>query len=389
MKITQMIRINGAGSKRPQLNVPVERLELDPLNPRLPSEYQGKNQNELVYALHRLFELEEIALSLAENGYFDEEPLVAIPSALPKQLAEMSSDEIEKSQEYTDYINNPNTKFIVVEGNRRLSTIKLLLDKGLRIEAKIKAQFNYDLKPGVLEDISILPVIIYPKRKDVLPYLGVRHITGIKKWDSYAKASYIASMVASGNTMEQVQEIVADKKNSARKFYLCYKIVQQAQDQLEIDTKQAIDNFSYLLLATGNNPYKDFLGLPYSLKEVDFNNQIVPKEKLENLANLFSWLYGDEKNDKVIKESRDITNKLAHVLGNEEAIKYLNDNRDLDGAFDRSGGEERLVETYLGRANMNLEKSLQNLHRHKDSDPVKKEINRLKENIEVITKISS
>ena len=74
----------GFGRKRPQLNVPIERLHLDPANPRLPEEIQGRKEDALLDHLYHHFDLEEIAAPMAENGYFDEEQLVAVPNDLPK-----------------------------------------------------------------------------------------------------------------------------------------------------------------------------------------------------------------------------------------------------------------------------------------------------------------
>ena len=72
--------------KRPQLDVPVERLHLDPANPRLPEEIQGKGEPELLQHLFDHFDLEEIADPMGKNGYFNEEPLVVVPQKLPSEL---------------------------------------------------------------------------------------------------------------------------------------------------------------------------------------------------------------------------------------------------------------------------------------------------------------
>ena len=71
--------IFGIGGKRPQLNLSVESLFLDPENPRLPEKIQGGNEDVLLLSLYEDFDLRELADSLSKNGYFDEEPLVGIP----------------------------------------------------------------------------------------------------------------------------------------------------------------------------------------------------------------------------------------------------------------------------------------------------------------------
>src|SRR5580704_7314572 len=76
----------GLGRKRPLRNLAIARLHLDPANPRLPEDVQGSNEDQLMRHLFEHFDLDEIAAPMAQNGYFDEEPLVAVPIGLPKKL---------------------------------------------------------------------------------------------------------------------------------------------------------------------------------------------------------------------------------------------------------------------------------------------------------------
>ena len=118
-------RFSGYGRKRPQVNKPVSLLHLDSQNPRLPEEAQGKSEEELLNVLYKEFFLDELADSMVENGYFDEEPLVAVPHKLPSDLKDADPN----SKEFRDFINRGSTELIVVEGNRRLATAKLLLSR--------------------------------------------------------------------------------------------------------------------------------------------------------------------------------------------------------------------------------------------------------------------
>ncbi len=191
--------VPGVGGKRPLHNLSPDQLLLDSNNPRLPASIQGKTQEDIIYTLYRGFDLEELAVSMAENGYFDEEPLVAIPCNLPEEfveIAEKSPESLGANDKYRAFITNPATQFTVMEGNRRLSTVKLLLSDDLR--KKFRINHWPTLRANIREDLKLLPTIIYPVRREVLPYMGVRHITGIKKWEPYAKARYIADMVEQG-----------------------------------------------------------------------------------------------------------------------------------------------------------------------------------------------
>lgn len=377
----------GTGRKRPLLNINVQNLLLDPENPRLPQDVQGKSQKDIIYALYKFFDTEELAYSMTENGYFDEEPLVAVPENLPSEFEGISSEELKKNKKYNEFINNPNTKFIVLEGNRRLSTIKLILDDSLRNEFKIKTFPTTENK--IKEDLKIIPVIIYPERKQVLPYLGVRHISGIKKWEPYAKARYVANMVKAGNTIDDIQKQVGDRTNSARKIYLSYQLIETVKDEFDIDTTKAENLFSYLLLATGQGGVKDFIGLDKKLQNVDLENPI-PKDKLENLKDLFSWLFGERETEKlpVIQESRDITSKLSPVLRKEHAVKILRDTRNLDDAYEMSDGEDELLKKNLSKVNRLLSISL-GLFSESNKDFVLEDITKLKENLDKILKINN
>lgn len=366
--------------RRPPLYIPVARIFLDPENPRLPEELQGASESELMGVLIKCFNLEELADSIAENGYFDEEPLVAIPQKLPKRLQNVEPT----NAEFVKFIKADSTMFTVVEGNRRVATAKLLLDQGLRKKFGIRTWPELD--KAVADSISKLPVIIYSQRNEVIPYLGVRHIIGILKWDSYARAGYISKMIKDGRELSDIQQQIGDRRRSARKIYFCYRLIEEAEEQLDLDTEKAKSYFSYLVLSTGQTPIREFLGMPRGWANVDFG-QPVPDDKLENLKYLFSWLFGEGK-DKlpVIRESRDITNKLSPILRNQATIEHLKLTRDLDDAYELSDGEKELLLKNLKKANKSLERSLGLIPQYR-IDEVKEEVSRCFETVNAILKL--
>lgn len=357
--------IAGHGRKRPQLYVPVERLHLDELNPRLPESVQGASEQKVLKELYEEFNLNEIAISMSNNGYFDEEPLVAVPRDIPKNA--LKTGTTHDVQKYIDFINDDKTRFTIAEGNRRLATVKILLDDELRKKLGIRSW--PELTDEVRDDLKMLPVIVYPDRNGVIPYLGVRHITGIKKWDSYAKARYIVSMLNKGMTVEKIEHQIGDKQGSIRKNSICYKMLEQAAEEFDFDTSQAKEDFSFLVLSIGQGNIKRYLGLP-RLKDISLEEPI-STENLKALKNLMSWLFGEGKNVmRVIKESRDITNYLTHVVASTDAIDYLDKTRDLRDAYELTDGEESMLRKNLANANRKLEKALGIAHRHKTPDIV-------------------
>jgi len=320
----------GAGHKRPQLDIPIDRLHLDPENPRLPEEAQGKLEEELLKHLSDHFDLEEIADPMGKNGYFDEEPLVVIPQKIPaRSLPQRGQRE---SPDFLKFINDKGTQFTVVEGNRRLATAMILRDESLR--RKLKLRSWPEISEAVREDLRVLPAIVYPVRKEVLPYLGVRHITGNKKWNSYAKARYIADMVREGHSIDEIERQVGDRAQSIRKSAIGYYMLHEAKEELDLNIDKAKEDFSLILLAIGQRNIKFFLGwtktVPNSkqlkslkLEEIAFKSP-VPEDHLKNLGDLLSWLYGEgTKVRPVINESRDITNYLSSVVGSRSAVAIV------------------------------------------------------------------
>src|SRR5215467_2316997 len=140
----------GFGRKRRLLDVEIERLHLDPENPRLPEEVQGSKHPELLAHLYEHFDLEEIAEPMATHGYFDEEPLVAVPIDLPKKI---TPEQGKENKEYLKFLETCN--FTVVEGNRRLATALILQDDALR--KKLKARTWPPINKLVREDLEVLP----------------------------------------------------------------------------------------------------------------------------------------------------------------------------------------------------------------------------------------
>lgn len=369
----------GKGKKHPQLDISISQLFLDNENPRLPEETQGKNQSELLKVLYQDFSLGVLAESMANNGYFDEEPLVAIPINLPAELETCSID----SSEFNNFISKPETKFTVVEGNRRLATAKLLLDQTLRESLKISKWPI--ISPVVEKDLSILPVIIYQKRVDVIPYLGVRHIVGIQKWEAYAKARYIAKMIESGYSLEEIERQIGDQSGALIKNYLSYKIVEQAVDEFDFNLQAAKKDFSFLLLAIGQGNIKRYLGLPQKLSEV---NPKVPIgiSFLGNLKNILNWLYGIGKKRPAINESRDITNYLSAIVTSQEAVEYLEVTNNIIEAYDRTDGEEKMLLKYLKSSNQKMETALSLVHRHKTPEIIA-EIEKCNGNVKALLKM--
>jgi len=90
-------------------NVRLKALLLDAYNPRLPPSQHGKSQEDLAVVLEMGFDAYTVAESMARHGYFVSEPLIVIRAE--------SAD-----------------RFVVIEGNRRLTALLGLTCEAVRRE---------------------------------------------------------------------------------------------------------------------------------------------------------------------------------------------------------------------------------------------------------------
>lgn len=382
----------GKGNRRPQLDIPIELIDLDPLNPRIVSYTNGKkdlSQFDLITVLYEYFDTQTVAMSLVANGYFDEEPIIIVPNSMPEGLLFENYDNPDDlATELKKNVEEGSIKFTVIEGNRRVSTIKLLLDKALRDKVAVEKSYPTTDNEHILEDIKAIPCIIYSKREDVSTYLGVRHIAGLLKWEAFAKAAYINETIENeiqkgtddSEAVKKVQEIVGDRSDSIRKQYVAYKLFLEARDDLEFDIAPLINNFSLVTVLYNSPGIREYMGVqPYS--KVNLKERIVLSEKLENFENILTWIFGNSKKGErpVLTDSRNITNKLSYVVNNESARNYLIKYKDLDGAFEHTNGEKEFLSKNLTKASRAIQTSLQFAYKYKGDEDLNKQVQELEE----------
>ena len=384
--------IAGKGSRRPLLDINIKSILLDRDNPRLipylPKE-KTINQEGLIKVLYQHFDSENVGLSLVQNGYFDEEPIIVIPQNLPSDFNYddyANVDELTKA--YKELIDAEQITFIVVEGNRRVSAIKLITDFNIRQNLGLDAIFPSSNDEYVFSDISNIPAMIYPVCEDVFTYLGIGHIAGDLKWEAFAQASYTANMIdhyteqnSNVNTaIKEVQKVIAHRSDKLVKQYVSYKLFKQAQEDLEFDVRPIINKFSLLTVAYNSGSIRDYLNLP-KYKDVNFSADLIHHEKLDEFRNVLTWIYGDTKKNKrrVLTDSRAITSELSHVVKHKEAINHLLETEDLSAAYERTSGEKEFLKNKIKSATKSLQTSLRFAYKYKNDDDLIENVNELKE----------
>lgn len=307
-------------------------LRFDPLNPRLPSKLRGSSdQNAVIEWMLRDATIVELMRAIGEKGYFPGEPLLVVPA---------------KKKDLYD----------VVEGNRRLCAVKLLVDPDLARSKKISvravsAEAKY--KP------QQLPVIVYENRNQILDYLGYRHITGIKEWDTLAKARHLDDLLGrqkSGSLKEKFRSLargIGSTANYVARLLTSLRLYEEIAGKSfyeipELD-EETID-FSVLLTALSYQDISLFLKLSGnddpSLKGLN-------KSRLRDLT---SWVFERDSEGRTrIGESRGLKD-LSSIVNKEhsKALAAFRSGTSLSDAVLLTGAPTAIFRTALNNAGKQL-----------------------------------
>lgn len=328
----------------------VSELLFDPNNPRLPAFSTPPSQEVLLAWMVKKYAIGELMDSLSINGYFEEEPLVGIPASTNRG------------------------KVTIVEGNRRLAALRLLLDpaqaRALKDpETERALRIRVPPTPArTLQRLATVPVRLYTQRSDIMAYLGYRHITGIKPWDSYSKARYVAQLVDQGTTLQDIQRQIGDRHETAPRLYRAYLVWGQAGDKDLLDRNGSTPPFSYLFTALTFRPVLIFLGLA-----AHGIPQPVDNRHLQELEELTTYLYGNKKagRDPAIKESRDIKD-LSQALSSQAGRQRLAAGSKVQEAVDAMPAEESRLERLLRQAIDRLAQAMELAPHHRTNESLRK-----------------
>jgi len=316
--------------------VPVGHLRLDHENPRLAAIGGEGSQRELTKKLWVEMAVDELALSIAANGYFEEEPLIVIPEKTGEKDPE---DDV----------------FIVVEGNRRLAAVLVLRSPELR--RLLNADDLPELDADRLRSLDRLPVSIYDTREELWEYFGFRHINGPQAWDAFSKAQFVSKVHNEyGISLNQIATRIGDRHDFVKRIYLGYLLAQQAESKCGFSTEDINGrrfNFSHLYTAAAQPEFRKFLGIT----EADSARlNPVPKSRLTNLRELMLWLYGSKSEGKlpIVRTQNPDLNTLRVVISQRSSLAALRSGYPLQRAYEIGIGEGRRLQEALTRAKEEL-----------------------------------
>ena len=272
------------------------------------------------------FDSLRIARSICDFGYFPTEPPICVEE---------------------------DGELVVVEGNRRVAAVKILLSDDLKGHPSLGSRDTWIGLPTTNVP-STLTVMVVSSRRVVAPLIGYRHISGIEAWDPWAQARFVANLVDDqDSTFEHASSLVGEGETVVKRYYRDYRILKQAKDSFSLNTDRAHGRFGIFTRAMQDGGIRHYIGAP-TPKNTQKGKNPLHRTKKREVEDVLLWLFGRPGRQKVIDESRDITD-LGKVLvsGETEALRLLRDEGDLAGAFAAAGGiKDRLMKNLTDAANL-------------------------------------
>lgn len=311
------------------IKMAVSKLIFDIRNPRLVEFNEINSQSteeQTIKVLWEAMDVRELVLSIAASGYFKNEPLIV-------------------SQE--------DGRNIVLEGNRRLAAVKVILNPEL-----VKADIPY-IEQSIKDSLLELPVMI-ATREEAWRYLGFKHVNGPAKWNSYAKARYIAQVHNDFHIpLQQIASQIGDTHKTVQKLYRGLMVVEQAEKEKIFSREDITRNqfyFSHMYTGLGYRGISTFLNLK---DETEDTKEFVPKDKLPELQEVCKWLYGSKKEgiEPVVQSQNPYLRQLDTIVQNREALAALRSGEPLEKALELTKPVSNLFEEELLAAKRSLVKA--------------------------------
>jgi hypothetical protein len=276
----------------------VSSLQLDINNPRIRHIGEGLNQTQVLKILLEKEKIYELAKKISEEGYFvGEEPIICIE----------------------------NDKKIVLEGNRRVASLKLLQNpKKYLTTAKANTLLQNIIKNNIPIDDYKIRCHIAPNRLLANPIIYERHKgEAVHKWKTGNQYSFVAEMYEKdGLSIDDICEVLNETRANVLKPLKAYNLFCEGKEILE---KEGIfidvENFDLTNLERvySIEETREFLGIDFDnnngelaikLPQEEFEKRIIVTFKELSDTERFSREYNTKEDLKKfiskIKESPDI-----------------------------------------------------------------------------------
>ena len=282
----------------PTKRLSVASLHLDAKNPRLGRETTARAPREVIQYLFDHDKALEVALSIAAQGFFPNEPLLAV---------------------WED------NRLVVVEGNRRLAALKALREPGLLEGTKRSQVERLNRRMLDTEIIASVPVTVAPSRRATDRQIATRHVgTPVLAWEAENRASFILDKLAEGYSNDELRDDLGFTLSDVQKARQTRAIADMVRSlALPEEVKAKLDSPRVNVFTTIGRVVDSSVGREYLRVEPDAEH----------------GLRGTTTSGEFV---RGFTKLVTDVVLQKQSSRTLNKNEDIKKYFDNLKPEERV-----------------------------------------------
>lgn len=197
-------------------------LRFDPKNPRLPAELRSNKQKALLQSLLENEDVLSLAKAISAKGLFQHERMIV------RQQGKL---------------------FYVLEGNRRLCAIKLLINPELAPTKRQVTQFRRLSEAADIQALSKIDVEVVDDRYAAAGVLASLHIGQSKKrWSSLQQARFFRELVDEGMTVDEIAAEVGQSLSYVREYLRSEELYRVALTlDYDADTRAKVESSDFPL----------------------------------------------------------------------------------------------------------------------------------------------
>lgn len=195
-------------------------------------------------------------------------------------------------------------KYVVVEGNRRVTALKLLLREHLNGKINLSSE--------ILKGIKSFEALLYLGRNVDIAWIiqGFRHSPGSKGWDKYPIAKFISSFEKDNNlSIKDIASLLGMTRGDVTLLIRSYHAFEQAKSNEEHGDKVDPKKFGLFDEIVFKKPQlQSWLGW-------DDKNRVFSKE--DNFLKFLSWTTAKENEEPKLNISKYTRDVLTYITKDE------------------------------------------------------------------------
>lgn len=225
--------------------------------------------------------------------------------------------------------------YLVLEGNRRTATLKTIRNDNYSSE-------NFDN-----EIFKAIPITLYegsPEDINHLVIMGLKHISGNKKWGEQNQAEFVKTLYDKGVSEDNIVSSIGISKQMLRKNLRALGLIKQYKES----------DFGDQYKTTMFPVFREVIGTKSLQKWLEWDETNKTANNEDNTDRLFSLIsetsYLDEDSNERFLEpaitKRDEIRILGTFINDEKALKKLEETRNISTAYNMSqaGFDEKIIQ---------------------------------------------